>query len=121
MFSSILKEHQQELSCLKSEAGQARKNASKDAEQLTKIIHDSIQERVVQVSKRQDVIDKEIAQISNAADHFVRQTGSWASQAEKLHDAAKSLGDVENWAASIQWDIQAILRVLNNIKEKHGR
>ncbi|KAL0212443.1 hypothetical protein RCL1_006069 [Eukaryota sp. TZLM3-RCL] len=119
MYSDLLKDHQAEVSMLKSHSSAAKKRASKLAEQMAKTVHSDIEKRVVKIAQTQHEIDREISSLASASTQFQKQSETWLSQASRLTEATKTLGDVTNWVDSINWDINAILRVLKNIEHKH--
>ncbi|KAL0229376.1 hypothetical protein GEMRC1_013994 [Eukaryota sp. GEM-RC1] len=116
MLSSILKEHKSEFSKLKAASNEAKHQATGTAVQFSKELHKTNHDQIKTVAEQQQLIDTEVTTLTNAASHFVRHSESWSIHAEKLHDATKNLGDIENWVSAIEWDIQATLRILQNIQ-----
>ncbi|KAL0233359.1 hypothetical protein GEMRC1_012104 [Eukaryota sp. GEM-RC1] len=119
MLTSIYKEHQANISHLKSSGNTARRQASKTAEELSKELHTTTHEQVVKVFEQQKLIEKEISNLCSAATQFVRQSDTWATQAEKLHNVSKDLEDVAKWQSSTEDTARSILRMLRNIAAKH--
>uniref|UniRef100_T1GDP8 Biogenesis of lysosome-related organelles complex 1 subunit 1 n=1 Tax=Megaselia scalaris TaxID=36166 RepID=T1GDP8_MEGSC len=53
-------------------------------------------------------LDAEAKQLHTGATTFAKQTQQWMQLIENFSGALKELGDVENWARSIETDMQII-------------
>lgn len=49
------------------------------------------------------------------ASQFSKQTAQWISMVEGFNQALKEIGDVENWARSIEMDMRTIATALEYV------
>jgi hypothetical protein len=57
-------------------------------------------------------LDAEAKQLQTNATNFAKQTQSWLHLVESFSNALKEIGDVENWARSIEGDMRTIATAL---------
>lgn len=57
-------------------------------------------------------MDAEAKQLQTSATNFAKQTQSWLHLVESFSSALKEIGDVENWARSIEGDMRTITTAL---------
>ncbi|KAI4502567.1 hypothetical protein M0802_002479 [Mischocyttarus mexicanus] len=91
MLSSIVKEHQGKQAARKERQEQKRKEAVQAANNLTQALVDHL---------------------NVGASNFAKQTQSWLNLVESFSSALKEIGDVENWARSIEGDMRTIATAL---------
>ena len=60
----------------------------------------------------QKKLDAEAKQLQVSATNFAKQTQSWLHLIESFSGALKEIGDVENWARSIEGDMRTIATAL---------
>lgn len=68
--------------------------------------------RVAQAYLNQKKLDAEAKQLQISATNFAKQTQSWLNLVESFSSALKEIGDVENWAKSIEDDMRTISAAL---------
>lgn len=68
--------------------------------------------RVAQAYLNQKKLDAEAKQLQTSATNFAKQTQSWLHLVESFSSALKEIGDVENWARSIEGDMRTIATAL---------
>lgn len=57
-------------------------------------------------------MDAEAKQLHTSATNFSKQTQQWLNLVESFSSALKELGDVENWAKTIEADVRTITTAL---------
>ncbi|XP_035718066.1 biogenesis of lysosome-related organelles complex 1 subunit 1-like isoform X2 [Vespa mandarinia] len=112
MLSSIVKEHQSKQAARKERQEQKRKEAVQAASNLTQALVDHLNVGVAQAYLNQKKLDAEAKQLQHSATNFAKQTQSWLNLIESFSSALKEIGDVENWARSIEGDMRTIATAL---------
>lgn len=67
---------------------------------------------MAQAYLNQKRLDAEAKQLHVGATNFAKQTQQWLQLIDNFSSALKELGDVENWARSIQTDMQIVQNTL---------
>lgn len=70
---------------------------------------------VAQAYLNQKRLDAEAKQLYVSATNFSKQTQQWLLLVETFSSALKELGDVENWAKTIEGDVRTITHALENV------
>lgn len=110
----MLKEHQAKQTKRKEEQEARKKEVSESANQMTVALVDHLNVGVAQAYLNQKRLDAEAKQLHTGATTFAKQTQQWMQLIENFSGALKELGDVENWARSIETDCQIITGTLEN-------
>lgn len=108
MLSSMVKEHQARQAQRKEEQEIRRKEAIESSNELTQALVDHLNVGVAQAYLNQKRLDAEAKQLHVGATNFAKQTHQWLQLIDNFSSALKELGDVENWARSIETDMQTI-------------
>jgi len=112
MLSNIVREHQNKQAVRKEKQEQKRKEAVQAANDLTQALVDHLNVGVAQAYLNQKKLDAEAKQLQTNATNFAKQTQSWLHLVESFSGALKEIGDVENWARSIEGDMRTIATAL---------
>ncbi|XP_066145334.1 biogenesis of lysosome-related organelles complex 1 subunit 1 [Euwallacea fornicatus] len=112
MLSSMVKDHTTKQSVRKEIQETKRKEACASAGDLTQALVDHLNVGVAQAYLNQKKLDAEAKQLHTSAQAFSKQTQQWLSLVESFSSALKELGDVENWAKTIEGDMQTITTAL---------
>ncbi|XP_017838054.1 biogenesis of lysosome-related organelles complex 1 subunit 1 [Drosophila busckii] len=112
MLTSMVKEHHAKQSKRKQEQEVRRKEAIEASNELTKSLVDHLNVGVAQAYLNQKRLDAEAKQLHVGATNFAKQTHQWLQLIDNFSSALKELGDVENWARSIESDMQIIQQTL---------
>lgn len=119
----MVKEHQQKQVLKKEIQEIKRKEACAAASDLTQALVDHLNVGVAQAYLNQKKLDAEAKQLHTSATNFAKQTQQWLSLVESFSGALKELGDVENWAKTIEGDVRTITTALEivykNAQENH--
>ncbi|KAM8713461.1 hypothetical protein ACLKA7_013729 [Drosophila subpalustris] len=112
MLTSMVKEHHAKQSKRKQEQEVRRKEAIETSNELTQSLVDHLNVGVAQAYLNQKRLDAEAKQLHVGATNFAKQTHQWLQLIDNFSGALKELGDVENWARSIEGDMQVIQQSL---------
>ncbi|GAB1295729.1 Biogenesis of lysosome-related organelles complex 1 subunit 1 [Apodemus speciosus] len=82
--------------------------------QLQKLL-ERIGNDVAQAYMNQRKLDHEVKTLQVQAAQFAKQTGQWIGMVENFNQALKEIGDVENWARSIELDMRTIATALEYV------
>jgi len=112
MLSSLVKEHQGQQAVRKEQQEVKRKDALQSAGQLTTALVDHLNVGVAQAYLNQKRLDSEAKQLHLNATNFAKQTTAWLQMIESFNNSIKEVGDVENWAKTIEGDMKTISTTL---------
>ncbi|XP_036026080.1 biogenesis of lysosome-related organelles complex 1 subunit 1 isoform X1 [Onychomys torridus] len=132
MLSRLLKEHQAKQNERKELQGERsgaaawllqeartsekrRQEAITAATCLTEALVDHLNVGVAQAYMNQRKLDHEVKTLQVQAAQFAKQTGQWIGMVENFNQALKEIGDVENWARSIELDMRTIATALEYV------
>uniref|UniRef100_A0A4W6E1F4 Biogenesis of lysosome-related organelles complex 1 subunit 1 n=1 Tax=Lates calcarifer TaxID=8187 RepID=A0A4W6E1F4_LATCA len=125
MLSRLLKEHQAKQNERKELQGKwlllrvsyerRRREAIAAATCLTEALVDHLNVGVAQAYINQRKLDHEVKTLQVQASQFSKQTAQWISMVEGFNQALKEIGDVENWARSIEMDMRTIATALEYV------
>uniref|UniRef100_A0A4W6DXR3 Biogenesis of lysosome-related organelles complex 1 subunit 1 n=1 Tax=Lates calcarifer TaxID=8187 RepID=A0A4W6DXR3_LATCA len=92
-----------------------RREAIAAATCLTEALVDHLNVGVAQAYINQRKLDHEVKTLQVQASQFSKQTAQWISMVEGFNQALKEIGDVENWARSIEMDMRTIATALEYV------
>uniref|UniRef100_A0AAZ3RPV1 Biogenesis of lysosome-related organelles complex 1 subunit 1 n=1 Tax=Oncorhynchus tshawytscha TaxID=74940 RepID=A0AAZ3RPV1_ONCTS len=92
-----------------------RREAIAAATCLTEALVDHLNVGVAQAYVNQRKLDHEVKTLQVQAGQFSKQTAQWISMVEGFNQALKEIGDVENWARSIEVDMRTIATALEYV------
>nr|XP_039250785.1 biogenesis of lysosome-related organelles complex 1 subunit 1-like [Styela clava] len=117
MLSSMLKQHQAKQSKVREEQERKRQEALRALFKFNTAVTASVNNGVAIAYSNQCQIDKEMKQLQGQVSQFNRLSGQWTSMLEGFHAALKELGDVENWAKSIEEDLRTVSATLEHVNK----
>ncbi|XP_040197075.1 biogenesis of lysosome-related organelles complex 1 subunit 1 isoform X2 [Rana temporaria] len=115
MLSRLLKEHQAKQNERKELQEKKRREAIAAATTLTEALVDHLNVGVAQAYVNQRKLDHEVKTLQIQAAQFSKQTTQWIGLVENFNQALKEIGDVENWARSIEKDMRIIATALEYV------
>lgn len=104
----MVKEHLKEVATRKDEQDRLRKEAIQASNELTNHLVEHLNLGVAQAYLNQKKLDAEAKQLHVQANNFAKQTHQWLNLIENFNQALKEIGDVENWAKSIESDMKVV-------------
>jgi len=112
MLSRMVKEHQDRQAALRDKQDKKRKEALASVHKCTNAMVDSLNAGVETAYENQRKLDKEAKTLQAHSTKYVKQTTQWLSLVEGFHKNLKSLGDLEQWARTIEADMDNIEETL---------
>ncbi|CAO1409203.1 unnamed protein product [Diamesa tonsa] len=112
MLSSMLKQHQETIKARGEQQEKLKKDSVEAANDLTQNLVDHLNVGVAQAYLNQKRLDQEAKNLNVAANNFNKQTQQWLSLIDGFSSSLKELGDVENWAKTIEKDMKTICTAL---------
>jgi len=119
MLSGLLKEHSAKQHVQKQAQEVRRREALAASSELTTALVDHLNVGVAQAYLNQKRLDAEAKQLYQNAAAFSKQSQQWLQLMEGFNTALKELGDVENWARTIQADMQIVSDALELSYKAH--
>ncbi|CRK98397.1 CLUMA_CG011756, isoform A [Clunio marinus] len=112
MLSSMLKQHQETIKGRNETQEKLKRETLESANELTVNLVDHLNVGVAQAYLNQKRLDQEAKNLNTNANNFNKQTQQWLSLIENFTSSLKELGDVENWAKTIEKDMRTITSAL---------
>eukprot|EP00275_Glaucocystis_incrassata_P001229 EC122259.1.p1 GENE.EC122259.1~~EC122259.1.p1 ORF type:complete len:126 (+),score=17.84 EC122259.1:91-468(+) len=118
MLSKIVKDHQARQSNLQKEREAKKRAAIASVSAVSSALLDEVNIRVAEVFATQRKIELEARNVQSQAARFARQTQQWLTLVDGFNEALKEIGDFENWAETIEADMQSIASALERIPSR---
>ena len=112
MLSRVVKEHQDKQALFREQQEQRRKAAFAAVQKCTNTMVDSLNSGVEKAYENQKKLDHEAKALQAHSSRYVKQTTQWLNLVEGFHKNMKSLGDLEQWAKTIEADMQTVVATL---------
>ena len=101
----LVKESKARRAELAAENERRRKAAVAAVDGVATTAMDSINVGVSTVWHNQQQLELEARTLQEQAKRFAKQSGQWLATHQAFHSSLKALGDVENWARSLESDM----------------
>ncbi len=108
----MVREHQERQAILREEQDRKRKAALLSVQKCTHAMVDSLNSGVEKAYENQRKLDREAKALQAHSTRYVKQTTQWLSLVEGFHKSLKSLGDLEQWARTIDADMKVVVDTL---------
>ena len=112
MLSRVVKEHQEKQAHFREQQEKKRKAALAAIPKCTNAMVDSLNSGVERAYENQRKLDRETKALQTHSARYVKQTTQWLNLVEGFHKNLKSLGDLEQWAKTIEVDMQTVVTAL---------
>ncbi len=112
MLSRVVREHQERQAVFRDKQEKRRKAAISSVQKCTSAMVDSLNSGVEKAYENQRKLDKESKTLQSHSARFVKQTTQWLNLVEGFHKNLKSLGDLEQWAKTIETDMKTVVETL---------
>jgi len=106
MFDGILNDYEKKKKAFEKDNENAKKNLKNLADPLTKDLLINLNTQVAVLHANQQIIDKETKQLRNECFNFYKEAKNWIGIYDELNESLKQLGDVVNWAKTIEEDLR---------------
>ena len=108
----MVKEHQERQGAFREQQEKRRKAALASVQKCTGVMVDSLNAGVEKAYENQRKLDREAKTLQTHSARYVKQTTQWLNLIEGFHKNLKSLGDLEQWAKTIESDMQTVVSTL---------
>lgn len=109
MLSRVVKEHQEKQALFRGQQERRRKDALSAVQKCSNAMVDSLNSSVEKAYENQRKLDKEAKALQSHSSRYIKQTTQWLNLVEGFHKNLKSVGDLEQWAKTIENDMQVIV------------
>ena len=109
----MVREHQERQSTLREEQERRRKAALAAVHKCTHAMVDSLNSGVERAYENQRKLDREAKALQSSSARYVKQTTQWLSLVEGFNKSLKGLGDLEQWAKTIETDMRMVVDTLD--------
>lgn len=109
MLSRVVKEHQERQVLFREQQDRKRRVALEAVQKCSDAMVDSLNSSVEKAYENQRKLDREAKALQSHSSRFIKQTSQWLNLVEGFHKNLKSLGDLEQWAKTIENDMHIIV------------
>ena len=114
----LVKESKARRASLLAENERRRKAAADAAGAASTAAMDSVNVGVSTVWHNQQQLELEARTLQEQAKRFAKQSGQWLATHQAFHSSLKALGDVENWARSLESDMGFVNSSLEEVERR---
>ena len=114
----LVKESKARRASLLAENERRRKAAADAAGAASTAAMDSVNVGVSTVWHNQQQLELEARTLQEQAKRFAKQSSQWLATHQAFHSSLKALGDVENWARSLESDMAFVNSSLEEVERR---
>lgn len=115
MYNALLKDHRSKSAATRKQVEGLKAASLQSCELVTAHLFSEVQSGVGALYRNQRVLQSEASTLQANTARFVRSSDKWLALSASLNTALKELGDVQNWALTIQKDVRWIDRELAEV------
>jgi len=112
MLAKAYREHQAKQATFKESQETKKKDAVHAVSEFSQRFVETLNSDVESAYNNQRQLEGEAKQLQNNISRLTKQTHQWVSMIDSFNHTLKELGDVENWAKSIETDMVGIASAL---------
>eukprot|EP00299_Pterocystis_sp_00344_P010615 c4785_g1_i2.p1 GENE.c4785_g1_i2~~c4785_g1_i2.p1 ORF type:complete len:144 (+),score=43.48 c4785_g1_i2:35-466(+) len=112
-----LAEHQAAKATLRDKLDRVRIEGEQHATKFSEVALNVLNADVANVWRNQHKIESKLKEIQSEAKKFTKQTTTWVNTYQAFNNVLKEVGDVENWLATIELDMQVVSDSLIAVSE----
>ena len=121
MLSRVVKEHQERQALFREQQERKRRAALEAVQKCSDAMVDSLNSSVEKAYENQRKLDREAKTLQGHSSKFIKQTTQWLNLVEGFHKNLKGLGDLEQWARTIENDMKIIVANLEYAYRGSGK
>mmetsp|Transcript_68628 Transcript_68628/g.143201 ORF Transcript_68628/g.143201 Transcript_68628/m.143201 type:complete len:159 (-) Transcript_68628:55-531(-) len=121
MLSSLVKDYQSKQAKLKEINDQNRREALGATETVANMMSDTVTCNVDEVFAAQKKLEKEVKGLQTNTSHFAKQTRQWVEMIDEFNTNLKEVGDFQNWAKTVEWEMKHIASCLEYVAKSDSR
>jgi len=118
-LQKLLKDHQTKQAKLREENEHKRKAAISSVNAVTTALMDSVNLGVAHVFANQRRLEQETRNLQQQTQRFSKQTTQWLNLIESFNQSLKEIGDIENWAKTIENDMRVIATTVEYLQKQN--
>jgi len=112
MYNSLVRDHRAKSAAQRKHVDTLRAAALVSCESVTAHLFAEVQGGVGALYRNQRLLQAEAATLQAHTSRFARQSERWLTLSSSLNTALKELGDVHNWALTVQKDVRWVEKEL---------
>jgi len=119
-LTTLFKEHTIKANVIKEENEKKRKQVISSINNVSSALLDSVNNEVSAIFNNQKKLEGEAKALQVATQKFSKQTTQWLTLVENFNNSLKELGDIENWAKTIEKDMRAVVVALDYVNKSQS-
>ncbi|EDV27177.1 uncharacterized protein TRIADDRAFT_54870 [Trichoplax adhaerens] len=112
MLSNIVRKHQAKQAAAKEEQEKLKKEAMESCVAFGNALVDKMNTGVATAYQNQKKLDQELKQLQIHTAEYSKVASQWMGLVDGFNQSLKEIGDVENWAKTIENDMQVVCKSL---------
>jgi len=115
MLKGLVQDHKYQQRLQKKQRDDLRKESIEAISRLTGVLLDSVNQGVAQVYTNQQKLEDQCKSLQNQTAVFAKQTQKWLTLYRGFNESLMELGDVKNWAGTMEADLAEIATSLETV------
>ena len=115
MLKALVQDHKHQQRALRKQRDDVRKQSVEAISRLTGVLLDSVNQGVAQVYANQQKLEDKCKSLQNQTAVFTKQTQKWLTLYRGFNESLMELGDVKNWASTMEADLAEIASALEGV------
>jgi DNA anti-recombination protein RmuC len=115
------RQHRQNLSKLREESEAHYKTATQSTAAAAAAVVEASNKEVIELFNTEASIERHIKELAQQSEAFHQKMQQWGSLFVKFNKSLKEIGDVRNWAQSIERDLVNTVKILDAVSAQKRR